>query len=112
MTRLPVLMLAALFVVAPLGLDGVQAQTPDAPQQLEKKKKPTKEEIFKELDTDSNGSLSLAEFSAKAKDDKAKEKMAKLFKKLDKDSSESLSLEEFVGPVKKPAKPKKPKKDK
>ncbi len=57
----------------------------------DEKPKPDAEAIFKKLDKDGNGSLSLEEF--KGKRDAAKAESA--FKKLDKDNSGSISLEEF-----------------
>ncbi len=54
--------------------------------------KATPEEHFKKLDTDKDGSLSLAEFQA-GKPDAAKAEAA--FKKLDTNSDGKLSLEEF-----------------
>ena len=66
--------------------------------------------MFKKLDTDSNGKVTLAEFKALAKGDDAKEaKLEKKFKKLDADGNDSLSKEELAKGSKK--KPKKKKED-
>jgi len=56
------------------------------------KKKPDFAAIFKKLDKDADGKLTVDEFTGK----KDKEKAAKAFKKRDKDSDGSLSLEEFT----------------
>lgn len=69
------------------------------PAQAEEKKdgdKPKKKgdpaKVFKKKDTDNDGFLSLAEFTAGAKD---AERAGKAFKRKDKDGDDKLSLEEF-----------------
>jgi len=64
---------------------------PDGPG----KKRPDPEKVFKKLDADSSGSVSLEEFKAgpRAKEDPAKAE--EIFKKIDKDGNGELSLEEF-----------------
>ena len=55
------------------------------------------EKMFKKLDKDGNGSISLEEYKALAKGDDAKaEKLEKKFKKLDADGNGSLSMEEMA----------------
>ena len=65
--------------------------------------------MFKKLDKDTSGSVSLEEFKALAKgDDEKAKKLEKKFKKLHADGNGSLSLEEFVkGSGKKKGKKKK-----
>ena len=58
------------------------------------KKKRDPAAVFKKLDKDSDGKLSLEEFVGKRKD-KAKTKAEARFKKLDKDGDSAVSLEEF-----------------
>ena len=55
-------------------------------------KKPDFEAIFKKLDKDSSGDLTLAEFKGKREEEKAK----KSFDRLDKDNSGKLTLKEFT----------------
>jgi Ca2+-binding EF-hand superfamily protein len=64
------------------------------------KKAPNPQKKFEKIDTDKNGSISLEEFKAHAKNpDKAEKK----FTKLDTDKNGSLSLAEFsANPPKKP----------
>ncbi len=61
-----------------------------------KKEKKDPEAVFKKLDADGDGKLSLAEFVGKKKDEAAT-KAGEAFKKKDKDADGSLSLEEFKG---------------
>jgi Ca2+-binding EF-hand superfamily protein len=62
-----------------------------------KKEKPSREQVFKKLDKDNSGSLSLQEFTGKRDPAKAE----KAFKRLDKDGNNELSLEEFSAKPKK-----------
>jgi Ca2+-binding EF-hand superfamily protein len=57
----------------------------------DKKKPKDAAEVFKKLDKDGNGSLSLEEFTGKRDAEKAKA----IFAKKDKDGDGALSLEEF-----------------
>jgi EF-hand domain pair len=69
----------------------------DAPKGPKKpgKDHPAPEEIFKKLDADSSGSVSLDEFKASARAKENPEKAEEIFKKIDKDGNGELSLEEF-----------------
>ncbi len=58
-------------------------------------KHPEPEVIFKKLDTNSDGAVSLDEFKAGPRAKKDPEKAAEIFKKIDADSNGSISLEEF-----------------
>lgn len=59
-----------------------------------KKKKRDLDAIFKKLDKDSDGKLTLEEFKGKKTGKKA-DRAEKLFKRLDKDNDGKLTLEEF-----------------
>jgi len=71
-----------LGLVSPLAA----ADKPEKP-----KAKPDLEAVFKRLDKDGNGSVSLEEFRGKRDAAKAEAQ----FKRLDKDGNGSISLEEF-----------------
>lgn len=59
------------------------------------KPRPSPEDLFKKLDTDKDGKLTLAEFVARAKDDVMKEKLTNQFKAMDKENKGALTLDEF-----------------
>lgn len=69
----------------------------EAPKEPKKpgKTPPDLEAVFKKLDADSSGSLSLEEFKASGRAKENPEKAEEIFKKIDKDGNGSLSLEEF-----------------
>jgi len=66
----------------------------DAPEKAEHKR-PDPERVFKKLDANTDGSVSLEEFKASPRAQKNPEKAGEIFKKIDTDSNGSLSLEEF-----------------
>lgn len=80
----------------------------EAPKK-EGKQPPDPEKIFKKLDSNSDGSVSLDEFKASPRGQKNPEKAGEIFKKLDTDSSGGISLEEFKAHPPKPPHKKKPK---
>jgi Ca2+-binding EF-hand superfamily protein len=61
----------------------------------------TPEDVYKKLDANSDGKVSLEEYTA-GKEGKKKENAEKQFKKLDANSDGALSLEEFKAGQKKP----------
>lgn len=68
------------------------------------------EKIFKKLDADSSGTVSLEEFKAGPRAKEHPEKAEEIFKKIDADSSGGITFEEFkaAGPRKKDGKEGKP----
>lgn len=77
-------------------LAGTFAPTADAADKGGKKRDP--EAVFKKLDKDGNGMLTLDEYKGKAEGKKA-DAAEKRFKKLDKDENGSVSLDEFKAGV-------------
>ena len=57
--------------------------------------RPSPEEIFKKLDTNNDGVISLDEFKAGPRAQKEPDKAEAAFKKMDKDGDGKLTLEEF-----------------
>ncbi len=68
----------------------------EGPAKPEKTKVPNPEKLFKKLDTDSNGSLSLEEFKASARAKKNEARAEKMYKRMDNDSKDGVSLAEFT----------------
>jgi hypothetical protein len=66
----------------------------DAPEKGDRKA-PAPAKVFKKLDANTDGAVSLEEFKASPRARKNPERAAKIFAKIDSDSSGSLSLEEF-----------------
>ena len=81
--------LSILAIAASLSYGEEPAAKPD------KHKAPNPEAIFKKLDANSDGSVSLDEFKASPRGQKDPAKAEAAFKKLDADSNGSLSLDEF-----------------
>ena len=61
-------------------------------------KRPDPEKVFKKLDTDGNGTVSLKEFKASPRGQKDEAKAEQIFKKIDADSDGELTLKEFKAP--------------
>jgi hypothetical protein len=57
--------------------------------------RPNPEEVFKKLDANGDGSVSLEEFKAGPRAPKEADKAQEVFSKIDKDGSGGISLEEF-----------------
>jgi len=91
-------------VVAVTLMGSALCQAEDAP-----KKAPNPQQQFEKLDADKNGSISLEEQKAAAKDPAKAEQQ---FARLDADKNGSVSLEEFTAAKAKAKTPKKPKKEK
>lgn len=62
----------------------------------ENHKKPNPRERFDKADSDSSGTISLAEFQATPRAKEKPEKAAEIFKKIDADGSNDLSPEEMI----------------
>ncbi len=94
-------MKTAPFIIGVLAIATSLSFAQDAPKgpkgEKPGKEHPNPEEIFKKLDADSNGSVSLVEFKAGPRAQANPEKAEEMFKKIDKDGNSELSLEEFKG---------------
>ena len=89
-----------LMLLATAGFVFALFANPISAQEKDKKKKRDPEAIFKKLDKDGNGKLTLEEFKGKRTGEKA-EAAEKRFKRLDKDGDGSVTLEEFKAAFKK-----------
>lgn len=83
----------------------------EAPAKPDKPKAPNPEKMFKKLDTDSNGSLSLEEFKASPRAKKNEAKAEELYKKMDADSKDGVSLAEYTAAMPAPGKGKEKKEE-
>lgn len=62
----------------------------------QEKKKPSPEKVFKKIDADNNGEISLEEWKNKKMKNETKEEMVeKRFAKMDADGNKSLSMDEL-----------------
>jgi hypothetical protein len=100
LTTLSALALASTLALAqdkpagpPPGAPG--GPPPGGPGVEGKHQRPSPEEIFKKLDTDGDGFLSLEEFKAGPRWQNDQAKAEEVFKKLDTNGDGKLSLEEF-----------------
>ncbi len=66
-----------------------------APAGGEKRQRPKSEEIFRKMDANSNGTLSLEEFKAGRMDPRDPAKAEEIFKKMDTNTDKKVTLEEF-----------------
>ena len=81
------------FAVA-LSVAAGGALAADAPKKKEGKKRPSAEQIFKKLDGDKDGKLTVAEL-VKSKRIKDEAKAKQVLARMDEDKDGSVSLEEF-----------------
>lgn len=87
-------MKTSIKVLSALALTISLSYGEEAPAKPEKKG-PNPEKMFKKLDTDSSGSISLEEFKASPRGQKDPAKAESIFAKMDADSKDGVSLEEF-----------------
>jgi Ca2+-binding EF-hand superfamily protein len=87
----------SILLAALVGVSFAIAAEGDAPPKPAKPDKPkaTPEDVFKKLDKDGDGSLSLEEFKASPAGKKDAAKAEDAFKRKDKNNDQKLSLEEF-----------------
>jgi len=93
MKSLPAILAALALTTAAYAEDKPAAATPAATPAAHEKKSP--EEVFKKLDTDGDGFISLDEFKASPRGQKDPAKAEEAFKKADTNGDGKLSLEEF-----------------
>jgi hypothetical protein len=83
--------LSALAIATSLAMAQEPPKGPDGP----KRERPTPEAIFKKLDTNNDGELSLDEFKAGPRGQKDPAKAEEIFKKIDTNGDGKVTLEEF-----------------
>jgi hypothetical protein len=91
----PIIMKTCIQTLAIMALAASFSFAEEAPKGPDKGKRPNPEKLFKKLDTDNTGSLSLDEFKASPMAKRNPEKAEQIFNKMDKDSADGVSLEEF-----------------
>ena len=91
------LTLAGLCLASAVGIAsaGPKPGKPGKPEGGKHGPPPNPEEIFKKLDADSNGTVSLVEFKEGPRAKKHAEKAEEHFKKIDADGNGEITLEEF-----------------
>lgn len=91
------LILTTLAASATLSLaqDAASSPSPAAAEHGKGGARGTPEEMFKKLDTDNSGSISLDEMKASPMGKRNPDKVEEHFKKLDTDNNGSISLDEF-----------------
>ena len=90
-TTLGVLALATTITIAKEKPEGGRPGKPGGPDG----NRPKPEDVFKKLDANSDGAISLDEFKAGPRAQQDPAKAEEIFKKIDKDGNGSLSLDEF-----------------
>ena len=104
MKSLPTIVAALALGSMAFAADEKPAPPPGAPPHADGDKKPhgpgdrphhSPEEIFKKLDTDNSGDLSLAEFKAGPRGQKDPAKAEEMYKKLNTSNDGKLTLEQF-----------------
>lgn len=92
-------LLSAMAIAASLSFGEEKPAGPPrgrgGPDTLTGSQRPNPEKVFKKLDANSDGSLSLDEFKSGPKGKEHPEKAEEIFKKIDADSSGGVTLEEF-----------------